>query len=513
MEKSSLIAYEFEGCQFNLRRHCLLNDQGETKDLSPRAFKVLRYLCERPEKVVTGEELIREVWGISVGLGSANEAIKEIRKAIGEKKGKEIIKTVYKYGWKLDCKVVERADDPDGEEGVVVEDTSDEVSLAQKSVEAQASGEDLLAGPRTDPPNVSTAVPAESGPAAVAGSGGEVQTAPGETQDEQAPQEGRGDATPEGDDSDGIPNDRYETFERWVGGGGVKLVLMLSGCIVVAVLLSVKIFDNYGAAAAKQVASGFQFLVISGMYLHSKFWMKAKRLPSIKERNEAAIIKAGFKNAAEYEKERPGLETDLKNHATWWCRLLASWVPLYLVFAFGDFPYHELLLVLFNLGNTFMLGACFYSLNKYTDEEDREHIAGWVLNILLLLAWMIVLAALLLKENYVGALLLTGITAGITMALYVGRLQSRFLGPRFLIIYFLYSYTAIQPLFLYVQNNPGWRVIILNFALFLKCLLYIYMAWLFQSGLLLFYFASVKRTAMHQQRRAFRELLHNRPSK
>ena len=95
------------------------------------------------------------------------------------------------------------------------------------------------------------------------------------------------------------------------------------------------------------------------------------------------------------------------------------------------------------------------------------------------------------------------------MALFVGRLQSKFLGPRFWILYLLYSYTAIQPLVLYIEKHPGWGVIVLDFALFLKCLLYLYMTWLFQSGLLLFYFARMERTyrAVRAQRKAFQGLL------
>jgi hypothetical protein len=39
-----------------------------------------------------------------------------------------------------------------------------------------------------------------------------------------------------------------------------------------------------------------------------------------------------------------------------------------------------------------------------------------------------------------------------------------------------------------------WAVILLDVALILKCLLYLYMAWLFQSGRLLFYLVRVRRT-------------------
>lgn len=71
------------------------------------------------------------------------------------------------------------------------------------------------------------------------------------------------------------------------------------------------------------------------------------------------------------------------------------------------------------------------------------------------------------------------------------------------------TYTAIQPLFLYLEKSDIWAIGLIDFALILKCLLYLYTAWLFQSGDLLFYFARVRRIyrTVPEQRRAFRTLL------
>jgi hypothetical protein len=106
-----------------------------------------------------------------------------------------------------------------------------------------------------------------------------------------------------------------------------------------------------------------------------------------------------------------------------------------------------------------------------------------------------------------GLNLASGIAGGIAMALYVGRLQSKFLGPSPRLVIALYSYTAIQSLFVFLVEGPeamvvsinaatvtSVAVILINVALILKCLLYLYMAWLFQSGRLLFYFVRVRRT-------------------
>jgi hypothetical protein len=291
-----------------------------------------------------------------------------------------------------------------------------------------------------------------------------------------------------------------------------------------------------GHNRAMQFVSVAQCLVILGMYVHSRFLFKAKGLLRGEECDKDDILKAGFKDKAEYESERSDLESDLNKFTFWWGLLLLSWVPLYVVFALGEGRGAKVLVVILNLLNTAMLGACFNSLNKPVDEQDREHVPGSFLNIVMLVVLGGMASAVLLRENIAsalgllqktpddatllagidGATLLTGIMAGITMALFIGRIQSRFIGPHFLILYLLYSYTAIQPLVLYVQDHPEWGWKILDFALMLKCLLYIYIAWLFQSGLLLFYFASVKRTddtALRQQRRAFRKLLRKRPLK
>ncbi len=107
------------------------------------------------------------------------------------------------------------------------------------------------------------------------------------------------------------------------------------------------------------------------------------------------------------------------------------------------------------------------------------------------------------------------------MALYVGRLQSKFLGPSPGIVMALYSYTAIQSLFIFLVGVPEGKqifdkqtitliaVLLINIALLLKCLLYLYMTRLFQSGDLLFYFLKVRQTFLNvdEERLLFRERL------
>jgi len=89
---------------------------------------------------------------------------------------------------------------------------------------------------------------------------------------------------------------------------------------------------------------------------------------------------------------------------------------------------------------------------------------------------------------------ISGIASATVMALFVGRLDSKFLECPTWVLVLLYMYTAIQPLFaLLGEGHRWWTIILINAALVLKGLLYLYLTWLFQTGRLLFYFVRIRR--------------------
>lgn len=521
MEQPSFNTYRFDEFRLDLNSICLLDGKGEQIELTRREFEALKYLCEHPWKLITKEELIQEVWQRQVEEGNVKSCISAIRKKLGEK-GKTIIYTRHGLGYRLECNVEAIQDDSDAEERTAGVDAPDNATPTHESDAGPAPSERLPDEPEAASFNVAVETLAEQetekGPTPAAELIAEAQKAADDIADKRGLQRGQGKTVPERVGSDDASDDSDKTFEQWLSGPGWLISLVLLVCVVIAFVLSRVALDSGQGGdndLAMQVASRVQCVVLILMLLHSLFWIKAKGLRSKEDCSRAAIAEAGFKDEATYETERISLENNLKKYIFWWRLLLLSWIALYVVFGAGKFSGHKVYLLVFNLVNTFMLGACFNSLNKNVDEKDREHFAGWVFNVVTLVIFMGVLADRLVDGDLDGATLLTGIMAGITMALYIGRLQSRFLGPRFWILYFLYSYTAIQPLVLYIDYRPQWGWKILTFALVLKCLLYIYMTWLFQSGLLLFYFASVKRTdnALPSQRGAFRELLSKHPLK
>lgn len=99
------------------------------------------------------------------------------------------------------------------------------------------------------------------------------------------------------------------------------------------------------------------------------------------------------------------------------------------------------------------------------------------------------------------------------MPLFVGRFQSKFLKSPSWLVFILFLYTVIQVLFIfYGGGSPGEQAgaaVVMNAALVLKCLLILYMFWLFESGRLLFYLVRVRRatTQVDSEWQNFREVL------
>jgi DNA-binding winged helix-turn-helix (wHTH) protein len=213
----------------------------------------------------------------------------------------------------------------------------------------------------------------------------------------------------------------------------------------------------------------------------------------------------------------------------YWRAILLTWVLLYVVLAFKVHPDIEstaasantgfinwkafsILNDLINNFNTLLVILCYDVLRrpmeirngKPASDDIRLYIGSAFILVLLALEIFSVMPAssgnIKDVENVLSAWsLVSGIAGGIAVALFVGRLQSMFLGPSRLLIIALYSYIAIQPLYEHFgghQNDAEIRnaVILINAALILKCLLYFYLALLFKSGRLLFYLVSVRRT-------------------
>src|ERR1700757_2459724 len=81
--------------------------------LTPKAFDVLLFLAQNPNRLVTKEELLQAVWGDTfVEEGNLTQYISHLRKALGDKENVRLIVAIARKGYQFtgDVTVAEVAD-------------------------------------------------------------------------------------------------------------------------------------------------------------------------------------------------------------------------------------------------------------------------------------------------------------------------------------------------------------------------------------------------------------------
>jgi len=77
---------------------------GETVNLGPTEFRLLRYFMERPGRVLSREHLLNAVWGMDsdIELRTVDVHIRRLRKAINLPGTVDVVRTVRSAGYALD---------------------------------------------------------------------------------------------------------------------------------------------------------------------------------------------------------------------------------------------------------------------------------------------------------------------------------------------------------------------------------------------------------------------------
>jgi adenylate cyclase len=108
MPRAADKVFRFEAYTLDLRRGCLRSDEREI-ELRPKSFEVLRYLVENAGRLVSKDELIREVWPkVIVTDDSLTRCVSDVRLALHDH-GQRIIKTVPRRGYLLAAPVSQSA--------------------------------------------------------------------------------------------------------------------------------------------------------------------------------------------------------------------------------------------------------------------------------------------------------------------------------------------------------------------------------------------------------------------
>ena len=459
MERNSLKTYLFAPFRLDLEKGYLYREDGEEVELTATPRKILEFMLENTSEqgdtLFTRDKIIGGVWGnVSVESATLDKHIAALRKAFGRgERDQSVIETKHREGYRF--------------------------KLPVRRVYGE-TGTEL-------PPAVSHAITAP-------------QVDSHETSHVRA---------------------FADTFGLWLLGRGGGTILLLI-VVLVAATVAASIYYRHCATLAQTIASVGQCMIIFVLFLHS---LLSRPGELSLNKNRAQVAEAGYNDVAEYAAEQPIIEKATRQFTKWWSAMLLSWVALYLVYAWETWGIDcsasassqaaSILEAILNIVNTSLVILCYDVLNKEPGRRRKSGLftgpAAIGLALLAVIPLLSGLRILTPDQGLAAFTLLTGLYAGIYMALFVARLQSKFLDPAPLLVVLLFSYTAIQPLALYIQTSKEWAWVVLDYALALKCLLYLYVLWLIRSGDLLFYFREAKRNyddRMDQRRRAHRRLIH-----
>lgn len=347
-------------------------------------------------------------------------------------------------------------------------------------------------------------------------------------------------------------------FEEWLfhsrEGLWIKIFIGVGVAFSLVYFASYIFYPNLFGASLDSGLSRIQLVIVIGALIASFriFDLDVKGFPASPEADAELMKISGYADWDKWCKAKAGASSSMKQFSLYWKLLLGVWVFLYLLLSLplnvasdaaqaqGNpdwwLPSSGILLTVFNNCNSWVISLCFIVLNHptviRTQRASRAALSGaeladvqaaegeqgtslarlsrrikvWGLAAVILFAvaeCVLVFSGLpkLLGQTWQpgdilwAADFVSGIVGSITLALFVGRIQSKFLGTSAWLPLAFFSYAAIQSLYPALNADEHWKTwapSMIEAALILKCLLYLYVAWLFKSGRLLFYLVKVR---------------------
>ena len=536
---SGSIMYEVAGIRFRVdKREYFLYFGVHCVKLEPNHGEILRLLIENKGSTVHPSYLAEKIFPsrrYKNPRGSVYTALSKLRKQLDSRDNKDekiIEKVPDGYQFIADVRIV-----TDSVDDSPLPDTVSEVSSSPVDTLADKPNENLqpVTDNQTEKPNLTTVTASSLSLFA-----------------------------------DARQNDGLSTFQEWLQGAGRKVTLLLLLTVSLTLVASSGIYF-FDGTSKKSYAHLFVCIVqIVTLFILIFYHIRGPKgfgavrplLGTDGQFNETGRQATGYDDMEKWHEATVNAKDGLERfRAGWWKGILVTWLFLYAALATtylvdlfesrGDIAKLIVALItparnpqqfiatptnlakllgvaatFFNNFSTLCFFFAFDTLNKptATEREKQNQDSAWDKAIIIVFGVAVVEAMLILmgQGNFPATVLsicdlASGVAAGVTMAMFFGRLQSKFLGPPTLFMAALYSYTSIQALYYVVtsilpsQEKPWVSLFTLNFAFILKCALYLYMAWLFQSGRLLFYFVRVRRTYLQVEKewQDFRSLLSN----
>lgn len=437
----------------------------EPLTLTSRSFDLLVCLVENAGKLIPRDDLWKTVWGENSNTNEEvlTDAMSKLRGALkDDKKPYKIIETIHRKGYQFIAPVsttpFENAEENFDEEEVKTEQIFSEPSEEKKIPE--------------NPPAAETNQTISQSQSLLSPTGEEELTSSKSEQSHEYQEESP---------------DRMKTFEQWTLNSGKKVTLLFVISLPLSIIISFFAFriwlsPNLDNTKIFTISTSVAHVVIIAIaIIYNWLYPGTTTFPP-----------------GEWTQARRVAISTLEQYKADWIFLLLFWGLLYVFSALKTASNAEGWMPAVTTGanniNTLLIYRCFNTLNKSNTLADNPHDNITFVTVLYCILIIICFFAEISFSGYQETFkLFSGIFAAAAMALYFGRFQSKFLkSPQWLLILF-YFYVAIQPLFAYF-DKAEYAIIIIPIALFLKCLLILYMFWLFESRRLLFYLVRVRRT-------------------
>ena len=272
------------------------------------------------------------------------------------------------------------------------------------------------------------------------------------------------------------------------------------------------------------IVSVIQFIVIAVAFMVSRsvFKRDGRIFPESRAKDRALMEVSGYTDPNQWQQAKQSANDLLTTYLRYWRLFLVTWTLLYLVMigSFLDLPPNALgvlriAMSLISNINTLAIALCFVVLNQPTAfgqdgaATDLTRACNRLERYgkLCILLVLVIQSALMVLGN-TGRLspavvansawaldFISSFVGGVALALFVGRVQSKFMGPSTWLPMALYLYVGLQTLYVAVsdRNDEFVAAVIIEVALVLKCLLFLFVIWLFKSGRFLFYFVRVNK--------------------